>query len=424
MPLMTLLVAGAAMAAPSAAPSNTPRPRARPAAVRAAVPPSTPAAMATSAPNVTPAPVAAPTPAYSPPPVAAPPPAAPAPTVNLDKLDSGATMRASSPKSADSMAWKAYFDLLLVARPEVADLTFANLHSFIFLDLFPSSNIKLSFDVNSSRGAFNYVQFDYQASPSLIVSAGKIWIPFDDTDPHNMFGGRTNVSDALYTQPGQVARFLPDVWTDLGVGIKYTLADTHAIRLVSYLYMVNGFPDGGTDPRSAGTSYPSFGSIGISTIDNNRDKALGGRLHALLGGRFGLGVSAYSGRWNDQTETEAKRTFIFGADAQLRLLSAEVRAGGVTMNTNLGNGNSFNRGGFYGELGVTAKDNRWKVLIREGSVSLDNRVESVTDQTIIGGKILYKPGLIQWSLEYSRDVQDRPGKVGKSLAAVRAVVEI
>lgn len=355
------------------------------------------------------------------------PPASPAvaaaPTVDLGKLDSGASAR-SAANVTGPLGWKAYFDLLLLTRPGVAELTFVNLHSFLFLDLYPGSNFKLSFDVNSSRGGFNFVQFDYQATPSLMISAGKIWIPFDDMDPHNLFGGRVGVSDNLFIQPGQTAFFLPDIWADLGLGVKYTMIDTHALRLVGNAYIVNGFGSGGTDPRSTGASYPSFGNIGITSYDKNRDKAVGGRLHALLGGRFGIGASFYSGRWNDQSEAEAKRVTMIGADAQLRLLSAEVRAGGIQMNSNLGNNTSFNRGGFYGELGISSKDNRWKVLIREGSVSLDNRIESTTDQTIVGGKVLYRPSFIQWSIEYSKDVQQRPGKVGMSLGMIRAVVEI
>lgn len=347
--------------------------------------------------------------------------AAPESVVDLAKLDS---QPQAKPSAGSPLAWKAYFDLLLINRPSVTDLSFANVHSFLFLDLLPNPAYRLSFDVNSSRGGFNFFQLDYQATPALQLSLGKIWIPFDDLDPHHIFGGRVGASDSSFIQPGQTSFFLPDLWAELGVGLKWVPVDSPALLATVQAYVVNGFQDGGTDPVTAGGSYPNFSGYGVTSRDNNRDKAVGGRLHALLGGKFGLGFSIYSGRWNDQGDADSRRILMLEADAQLRLSIAEIRAGGVQMETDLSSTSTYKRGGFYGELGITSRDNRWKLVIREGSVSLDNRVESVTDQTVVGGKLLYRPSFIQWSAEYSRDVQERPGKAGQSLAAIRAIIEI
>jgi hypothetical protein len=51
----------------------------------------------------------------------------------------------------------------------------------------------------------------------------------------------------------------------------------------------------------------------------------------------------------------------------------------------------------------------------------DDRVLTVSDRTILGGKVLYQPSFIEWSAEYSKDVKERPGKTAEEFAALRAV---
>lgn len=377
--------------------------------------------------------VARPSRPSAPPPVrpVSPPPVAPraseAEAVDLSKLDVPAAVPVASPVTARASAapaWKAYFDLLLISRPGVQSLTFANIHSFLFLDLFSSGVYQLSFDVSSAWGSPNFFQFDYKVFPRLTLSLGKIWIPFDDMDPHHMFGGLVGVvQDLTFIQPDQQNFFLPTLWAELGVGVKYQVLDTQALNLVSHFYVVNGFQDGGVDPKGVlGANYPSFRGYGMQIRDNNDDKAIGGRLHATIGGKLGVGASIYTARWNDSTEPEAQRLMIFEADAQLRLATAILRAGATQMTVDLPTG-SYQRGGYYGELGVSTRDRRWKVLGRQGSVQLDNRVNDPTDQSWVTGKILYKPDLIQWSISYSYDLLEREGKTGRQIASLRAVME-
>ncbi len=54
--------------------------------------------------------------------------------------------------SAGSTAFnfKVYFDLNLVSRPGVADLTFDNYHAFLFFEGTPMPEIQFNFDVSSS----------------------------------------------------------------------------------------------------------------------------------------------------------------------------------------------------------------------------------------------------------------------------------
>jgi hypothetical protein len=316
--------------------------------------------------------------------------------------------------------FKVFFDLSLYSLTDYAKLTFGNFHSYLFLDVIPNKDVQFSFDVSSSRGSPSFYELDWRVSPTTQIRIGKIWIPFDDLSPHNLFGGRTNVS-AL--DPDARAVFLPDLWTDLGLGVRLDLVDRQELQLISHLYIVNGFQDGGTNPdTSTGGSYPAFQGTTITQVDNNVDKAMGGRVQAKLGGgKLGIGGSVYSGRWNDATEAVAQRVLILGGDIQLRLKIASIRAGAATMKVGLPSG-SFNRGGFYGEFGVPV--GAFQVLARGGARQLDDRRLLDTDRTIVGGMIIYKMPILQFSAEYSTDIKKRDGKKGEDFAALRTVIEL
>ena len=334
------------------------------------------------------------------------------------------TSSTKSPHQSIGVApnFKVFFDLNLVSRPGSGhDLSFENYHAFLFYEIAPDSKIQFSFDVSTAP---KFYELDYQLTEKMQLRAGKIWIPFDDMAPHNIFGGRVNVSKLA----PQGRTFLPDIWADLGIGMKYQLVDTTALNLFSQIYMVNGFGSGGTDPSGNGAAYPQFGSSG-GGADNNRDKALGGRLHALFNGKLGLGISYYTGRWNDQDQQQGQSISLLGLDAQLRLEPVELRAGlasgsvGIPVDS-LGN-TSFKRGGMYGEIGYKfGQDTSWKVLGRAGRLQLDDRVVSVNDQTLIGATILKRVGPLEVSLEHSRDVKDVPGKTEKQYTNLRLVVAL
>jgi hypothetical protein len=323
--------------------------------------------------------------------------------------------------------FKVYFDLDLISRPGVENLSFDNYHSFLFFELAPTADIQFSFDVNPSP---RYYELDYQVTQKLQLRAGKIWIPFDDMSPHNIFGGRVNVT-RLEAESNAPA-FLPDLWTDLGVGFKYSLIDTSKFSLDVFGYVVNGFREGGRDPKGTSAIYPSFADL-PTAADNNRDKALGGRVHMLVAGKVGLGVSYYTCRWNADTGTSAQydsqRLSILGVDGQIRIRSTEFRVGLATMSVGLPTDEVANRGGAYLELGQKfGSENTWKALVRAGLTQLDDRVldnnaaVSLGDEEIVGGTLLWKPGLIQYSIEYNRDLEQSPAKKGYSYGAARIVM--
>jgi hypothetical protein len=319
--------------------------------------------------------------------------------------------------------FKFYFDLWLINQPNVMDLTFRNVHSYTFIDLMPDNKLTFSFSFNLSTRS-NFFELGYQATPRLQFRGGKLLIPFDDTFPHTMYGGRPNLS--VFFQPGQTA-FLPDLWAEPGIAMKYRLIDYSSFRMDGTLYVTNGFQSTTANPYPGqGGFYPDFqGQTNIEITDNNRDKAVGGRLETLWSRKFGLNGSFYTCRYSDQGE-EAERFTALGLDSQLRFSSTgtEFRAALISIKVNLPSDN-FTRSGWYFEASQKFGTRRdWKALFRTGYRQNDNRVIEVSDQRLVGGVLVWKPGLVQWSFETWRDLNDVPGKVNYTLTALRAAVEL
>jgi hypothetical protein len=343
----------------------------------------------------------------------------------LDASQAGGPPTAGSAQSSPS--FHAYFDLDLTYQPGLfdslgrPDITFDNYHSFLFFEISPRPNVQFTFDVNPNP---RFYELDYQFSPLLQVRLGRIWIPYDDLSPqtpHNMFGGRWNLS-RISTVAGSA--YLPDIFADLGIGLRSVLLDKPAIKLESDIYLVNGFRSGGRDPISSGAVYPDFLSVG--TTDNNNDKALGGRFSALFWRKLAVGLSLYTCRYSAQNEAPLRLT-TYGLDMQAQITpTTELRGGYSVMNVGLEyDPLGFNRAGLYVELGQKfAAQRKWKVLLRGGTVQLDNRALMPTDQTLIGGALVYRPSFIQLSLDYSYDIDHSVAKNNYSLAIARIVVAL
>ncbi len=386
------------------------------------------------------------------PPAAGTPPPPPAPaaakpaaggdTIDLNALDS-APKPAARPRAAPASSYstntstatdsvfhhaplgtpnfKVFFDFLLVNRPGLENLSFDSFHTFLFFELLPTPDIQFSFDISPQPKFF---ELDTQVNKRLQFRVGKIWIPFDDMAPHNLFGGRVNTSRLAIG-----SAFLPDIWTDLGAGFKLQIFDSPKFAMELHGYIVNGFHDGGTDlanPTSGPSGYPSFADLTIGP-DNNRDKAIGGRVHMLIYNRLGIGASYYTGQWNADTGAPALRLNILGIDSQLRIGPLELRGGLCAKTWDLPAGSpvstTANGGGDYVEAGLKFGGKReWKFLARAGTIQLDDRVVDITDQRIVGGALLYQPGLIQYSIESSRDLKEADGKKNYSYTAARMVM--
>lgn len=345
-------------------------------------------------------------------------------SVDLSSLDSGAASTSGSYSNAPSglgiPEFRFMFDFWLYHRPQIAPLTFSNIHTLAMIDIIPVPELQFSFELSPTP---RYYQVSYQLTKRWEMRAGRIWIPFDligPQFPHNIFGGFVNVSQ--FRQPGGTA-FLPDIWTDLGVALKYQLADTDKLSWTAQFYVVNGFQDGGNDPTGqVANKYPNFESA--AAIDNNSDKALGFRTHAMWHNRLGLGVSGYYGRYTDAADT-SKAVMMLGFDAQLKLpWGFDVKAGYAFMNVGLlapATSASFRRGGMYIE-GTQRLGRTWKLFARGGTVQNDSRAVGVDDVTMVGGGIIYTLGYLQLTVMYQHDLNTVTSKTSYDIMATRAAI--
>jgi hypothetical protein len=368
--------------------------------------------------------------------------------VDLEKIDATAggpppTGPAAAPTKAGKAGphgpplaipnFKIFFDLNLLhasGRQDAGSWSFQNFHRFVFMELAPTPNVTFSFDF-AGQNSPNFYEVDWNITPRTQLRAGKIWIPFDDLSPHNIFGGRVNVNSLQFNGSSVYGVFLPNIWADLGIGLKQTFVDTPKLAVDGHLYLVNGFTDRGSDPAgSGGTAYPEFTDTSAGAADNNAEKSLGGRLTAKFGGVFSVGGSFNLGRYSNQGSKPASVS-MFGGDAQLRFTRLELRTGLVSMKADIPDARptnlaSFTRAGSYVEAGYKLGAERaWKMLLRAGSVTLDSRVSNnAYDQQIVGATLLWKPGLIEYSIHHSRDLNDNVRKANRDLSVIRMVVAL
>lgn len=314
--------------------------------------------------------------------------------------------------------FKIYFDFLLQRRPGINPLTFDHYHTLLLLEILPNADLSFSFEVNPSP---RYYELNLKLTPNLMLRLGRIWIPFDQMNPHNMFGGWIYTS--RFSQPNARSVFLPDLWTDLGVGFRYQLADSKAINLATDLYFVNGFQDGGSDPLGQVSVYPSFSSP--SGVDNNAAKGVGTRLSALLGGRLSLGASVYRDVYSDESLASTQSILMLGLDGGFRLSTTEIRAGYISMKVSLPSPAStgLTRGAIYTEL-IQRFGKNWRAFLRAGSAQNDNRVIDVTDKQVLGASLQYDKTLYKIELQYYRDLNKIPVKVNTEFMAARFVVSL
>lgn len=320
-----------------------------------------------------------------------------------------------------------YFDFWLLSQPGAGfnqgdGFTFASIHNFFLVEAVANADLKFIAEISANP---RYFEMDYQLNRWFQLRLGKISIPFDDMQPHNMFGGRMNVS--RFRSSGTQTDYLPTIWADLGVGGKFTLIDRASLNLEAHAFVVNGFRQGGTDPVTASSRYPSFGepASGSSDADNNRQKSYGGRIHALISQTFGLGLSYYAGRWTNKDELPADLRML-GTDLQLYLGRWETRMGASFMDVDLpasNTGKTFHRPGYYVETSYKLGQKRqWKLLAAFGGVNNDDRIVNVDDKQITLGKIIYRPNNIEWSLEHSVDTRVLAAKGNRSVTGLRVVM--
>jgi len=305
-----------------------------------------------------------------------------------------------------------FFDLLLRHRPGLSpSLSFDTFHHLIWLEYNPDESLRFFVEINPNPRLY---QISYQVLPRVQLQLGRIWVPFDQVSGHTFYGGVANV--VSLNQPG-TSVFLPDIWTDLGVAARFYLYEEENTEIDGYLYAVNGFQDGGVDPMSGSTNYPNFS--GFNASDNNHDKALGARLHSRFLSTFGIGVSAYRGRYTNQANPSAS-LWMFGFDAQADWDQWQIRFGYIYMNVELlapSVDENFIRGGWYAQL--TKKYDDWRINATAGQSQNDHRLASASDRTLLGGSVFRRMGAWEFGLEFSRDLHDIEEKSNLTYAAFR-----
>lgn len=347
--------------------------------------------------------------------------------VDLSALNADGGASSSATDHAGGLHFNLYFDFWIRSQPgsstaQGSGFTFDNIHNFFLVEVSPTPDIQFSAEIQPSP---RYYELDYQITRWMQIRLGKIWIPFDQMAPHNMFGGRINATD-LRVNNNAVA-FLPDIWADLGIGFKFNLWERENLTIISHFYVVNGFDQNGTDPLNQVAIYPDFTENSVRVDDNNRAKSFGGRLHSLIYRTVGVGLSIYHGRYSDNDQDPLAVT-LYGFDTQLYLNRWEFRFGftngEVKLPVSALGGDGYNRPAYYAEGSVKLGEKRhWKLMASYGGVNNDNRVTDVNDMTIVGGKILYRPNNIEWGLQYSRDIKELAAKGNKSLFALRVVAQ-
>jgi hypothetical protein len=331
--------------------------------------------------------------------------------------------------------FKFYFDFLLRSwkgTPSQGTLTFEGYHQRMLVEYTPSPDLMFQADISSWQSP-KYYEVDYMLTRSLQIRWGRIWIPFDDMSPHSIFGGRMNTSE--FFQPNETA-FLPDIWADMGMGLKIILADSSKFSSDFHAYAVNGFQSGGTSPvqgEGGVIEYPDFAGTTGASSDNNNNKAMGARWHSVFGQRFGIGGSFYTGAYTPKSVPDSKTITMLGGDIQLMPTNTtQIRFGIVSMKVGLYSPpatpiakDSFSRGGSYVELGQKfGAENRWKFLIRAGKSQNDNRVVDVSDKTLVGATLLRNFGAVEAQLTFFKDMNTVAAKSAYNYGAFRLVTAL
>lgn len=301
------------------------------------------------------------------------------------------------------------FDLLFHLRPGVSPWTFDNYHGLFLVDVNPRDDLRFSTEVSPSPRFF---ELAYRPRPLVEIRAGRIWVPFDELSPHHRFGGFAATS---FTRPPGAVAFLPDLWTDLGVAVKYEFHRDSTLVFTGHLFVTNGFSSGGVDPIGGSSLYPDFSQL--STPDVNGDKGIGARLHAQAGKLLGVGVSAYTSRYTPQGDQD-RRLNVLGADATIK------HPGGVSARLGLMGMRAGTLAGDFNRLSASAEakydfPSGWFVSGIGGFQDADTRLTDLSDITSVGARFGLAGEWYELSIQQHRDIKDVPGKVSRDYSAFR-----
>jgi hypothetical protein len=160
------------------------------------------------------------------------------------------------------------------------------------------------------------------------------------------------------------------------------------------------------------------------TQDNNNDKAVGFRLQGKIHTVLGLGLSFYEDRYTNQSDPD-RRLFLLGVDFNWAVAKETTVAGGYLfgyVGLLPGSGqDSFERGGIYLNVTQTVAPG-WKIRPSLGQTHFDSRVDSISDQSLIGADLIRDLGWLQFYLQIYHDLNSVAGKKGYDYYGLRGVL--
>jgi hypothetical protein len=147
---------------------------------------------------------------------------------------------------------------------------------------------------------------DYWFLPNVAIKIGAMLTPFNRFDEmHDPLGNQ------LITRPQMSREIGVSAWKDVGADLHGYFNVGREVSVSFDLYSINGLGDG-TNLRSS-RQYR----------DNNEDKAFGGRVSVTLRDGLELGVSTYSGAWDEGSKHDL---VLFGAHGRLKTHIADFLA--------------------------------------------------------------------------------------------------
>ncbi len=301
-----------------------------------------------------------------------------------------------------------YSDLIFHLKDSIT--TFDSFHNLFIAELHERGVFKFSAEINPNPRLF---ELQYRLNEKLTIFGGKFLIPFNHPNPHTRYGGYVISSQNIGTEDKTL---LPDIWSDLGIGLKYKFLEFSSWYLKLNFYVCNGFQGGGKDPLN-GEYYPDFSNTGKE--DNNSDKAVGFGLSAYFNRFMRVGFSFYTNMYELPL-----RLYIIGLDSKVIVLkNMDLEAGYIFFHVMLPAYSSFDRGGFYLKLNYDFSNNFYSELMT-GISQTDSRIQDEGDKTLVGLKFGYRVKIFDFSLIGLYDLEKFSGKTKYSYFGLRASLRI
>ncbi|MFH1809277.1 MAG: hypothetical protein ABIJ09_11070 [Pseudomonadota bacterium] len=290
--------------------------------------------------------------------------------------------------------FKLYADLLVDYGVGQESFEFRPNHIVVILQMQILDNLLFATHISDDPVFF---ELNWMITPRLTLKAGKLFIPFGTNEFHHIVGGRVD----------ELSQFLPETWSDYGVGLSYQLLDTDWFSADYDLYLVNGFQ---------GEDRPLIGAA--TTSDNNMAKGYGARLKLTVLNRVLVTGSLYHDVWSrDQRNNllfysvglELRPGLIpLPVVDRLRLRGEWARGEFKLPQRNYQQGvlrHAYARAGFYGEALLPLWE--WVgVRLRGGRINPDNTVTDDGDLWVLEPAVILGKGKVTVLLAYQALLQD------------------